>query len=219
MRRCRSVRRGAAADRREWLSESKMHIIVRFPRALAVLLIGASSVLGVVQAATVYRWVDETGVIHITTEKPPAGVRAERLDLPTAKETGSPTRSSATQAKAPAVSPAIAAERAEVLDSFKNRECVIALEELDRKTSASEPTSAAELKRLQQTVNANCSTNPDQRREQEDMAVRLRVANGPTCVEARNKLSQMLDGSAVVAKGAVRAQQQFVDDYCTPPVR
>ena len=170
-------------------------------------------------AATVYRWVDEAGVIHITTEKPPAGVRAEKLDLPTAKETGSPTRSSATQAKAPAVSPAIAAERAEVLDSFKNRECVIALEELDRKTSASEPTSAAELKRLQQTVNGNCSANPDQRREQEDMAVRLRVANGPTCVEARNKLSQMLDGSAVVAKGAVRAQQQFVDDYCTPPVR
>ena len=37
-------------------------------------------------AATVYRWVDEAGVIHITTEKPPAGVRAERLDLPTAKQ-------------------------------------------------------------------------------------------------------------------------------------
>jgi len=199
---------------------TSQHFIVRFPAALAVLLIGASSVLGVVQAATVYRWVDEDGVIHITTEKPPAGVRAERLDLPTAKQKpASPTSSGASQAKAPAVSPALAAERAEVLDSFKNRECVIALEELDRKTSASEPTSAAELKRLQQTVNGNCSANPEQRREQEDMAVRLRVANGPTCVEARSKLSQMLDGSAEVAKGAVRAQQQFVDDYCTPPVR
>ena len=28
-----------------------------------------------------------------------------------------------------------------------------------------------------------------------------------------------LCGSAEVAKGAVRAQQQFVDEYCTPPVR
>jgi len=111
-----------------------------------------------------------------TTDKPPAGVRAERLDLPTAKQPpGSPARSGGTQARAPAVSPALAAERAEVLDSFKNRECVIALEELDRKTSASEPTSAAELKRLQQTVNGNCSANREQRREQEDMAVRLRV--------------------------------------------
>jgi hypothetical protein len=171
-------------------------------------------------AATVYRWVDETGVIHITTEKPPAGVRAETLDLPTAKQTSGSTTSTRTpKTKTATVSPALAAERAEVLDSFKNRECVIALEELDRKTSASEPTSAAELKRLQQTVNANCSANPDQRREQENMAVRLRVANGSTCVEARTKLSQMLDGSAEVAKGAVRAQQQFVDEYCTPPVR
>ena len=171
-------------------------------------------------AATVYRWVDETGVIHITTEKPPAGVRAETLNLPTAKQSpGSTTSTGTPKTKTATVSPALAAERAEVLDSFKNRECVIALEELDRKTSASEPTSAAELKRLQQTVNANCSANPDQRREQEDMAVRLRVANGSTCVEARTKLSQMLDGSAEVAKGAVRAQQQFVDEYCTPPVR
>jgi len=187
---------------------------------LAPVLVAVAFVAHTGHAATVYRWVDEAGVIHITTDKPPAGVRAERLDLPTAKQKpASPTSSGASQAKAPAVSPALAAERAEVLDSFKNRECVIALEELDRKTSASEPTSAAELKRLQQTVNGNCSANPEQRREQEDMAVRLRVANGPTCVEARSKLSQMLDGSAEVAKGAVRAQQQFVDEYCTPPVR
>ena len=187
---------------------------------LAPVLVAVAFVAHAGHAATVYRWVDEAGVIHITTEKPPAGARAERLDLPTAKqEPGSPTSSGGTQAKAAAVSPALAAGRAEVLDSFKNRECVIALEELDRKTSASEPTSAAELKRLQQTVNANCSTNPEQRREQEDMAVRLRVANGPTCIQARTKLSQMLDGSAEVAKGAVRAQQQFVDEYCTPPVR
>jgi hypothetical protein len=175
-----------------------------------------------VLAATVYRWVDANGVIHITTEKPPAGVTAEKLNLPTAKQSpaaSAPGRSASASAKSPSVSPALAAERAEVLDSFKNRECVIALEELDRKTSASEPTSAEELKRLQQTVDANCSSNPALRREQEDMAVRLRVANGSTCREARSRLNAMLDGSTVVVEGAVREQQKFVDEYCTPPVR
>jgi len=75
------------------------------------------------------------------------------------------------------------------------------------------------LRRLQQTVGGNCSTNPTVRGEQEAMAIQLRVSNGPTCTEARTKLSQMLDGSVDTVKGVVRAQQQFVDEYCTPPVR
>ena len=95
----------------------------------------------------------------------------------------------------------------------------MALEALDRKTSAAEPTSAGEIKRLQQTVDANCSSNPDRRQEQEDMAARLRVANGPTCTEARSKLGEMLAGSAEVTQSAVREQRKFVDEYCTPPVR
>ena len=33
------------------------------------------------------------------------------------------------------------------------------------------------------------------------------------------KLGEMLAGSAEVAQGAVREQQKFVDEYCTPPVR
>jgi hypothetical protein len=170
-------------------------------------------------AATVYRWVDQDGVIHITSEKPPAGVPAEKLELPTAKPTAPAAARSKSNAAAAAVSPARAAERAEVLDSLKNRECVIALEALDRKTSATEPTSAAEIKRLQQTIDANCSSDPARRLEQEDMAARLRVANGSTCTEARAKLSQMLDKSGGAAQSDVRAQQQFVDQYCTPPVR
>jgi Domain of unknown function (DUF4124) len=187
---------------------------------LARLLVAVAFVAQFSHAATVYRWVDENGVIHITSEKPPPGVRAERLELPTAKRgTSPPAQRAASAAQAAPVSPARAAERAEVLDSLRNRECVVALEALDRKTSATEPTSAAELRRLQQTVEANCSSNPVRRREQEDLAARLRVANGPTCIEARDRLSQMLDGSTEAERGAVRAQQRFVDDYCTPPVR
>jgi Domain of unknown function (DUF4124) len=187
---------------------------MKLPLLLAALALMAESS----HAATVYRWVDEDGVIHITSEKPPAGVPAEKLELPTAKP-GASASARSKSSSAGAVSPARAAERAEVLDSLKNRECVIALEALDRKTSATEPTSAAELKRLQQTVDANCSTNPAQRLEQEEMAARLRVANGPTCTEARAKLSQMLDQSGDAAPGNVRAQQKFVDQYCTPPVQ
>jgi Domain of unknown function (DUF4124) len=179
----------------------------------ALALIAESS-----HAATVYRWVDADGVIHITSEKPPAGVPAERLELPTAKPGASSSRSKSSPA-ATTVSPARAAERAEVLDSLKNRECVVALEALDRKTSAAEPTSAAEIKRLQQTVDANCSSEPARRLEQEEQAARLRVANGPTCSEARAKLSQMHEQSGGAGQGDVRAQQQFVDQYCTPPVR
>jgi Domain of unknown function (DUF4124) len=190
---------------------------------LASLLVAVAFVALPGHAATVYRWVDENGVIHITTEKPPAGTKAEKLDLPTAKQSPSSTAgrsgSTSSQAKAATVSPVLAAERAEVLDSLKNRECVVALEALDRKTSAAEPTSATEIKRLQQTVDANCSSNPDQRQEQENLAARLRVANGSTCTEARSKLSAMLDGSTEAAQGAVREQQKFVDEYCTPPVR
>ena len=187
---------------------------------LAPLLVAVAFVAHLGHAATVYRWVDESGVIHITSEKPPAGVRAEKLELPTAKPaSGASAKSGASQTKSPTASPAQVAERAEVLSSLKNRECVLALEALDRKTSASEPTSAAELRRLQQTVDGNCSTNPTVRSEQEAMAIQLRVSNGPTCTEARTKLSQMLDGSTDTVQGAVRAQQQFVDEYCTPPVR
>jgi hypothetical protein len=185
----------------------------------SLLLIGLAVLAQPGNAATVYRWVDEDGVIHITSDKPPSGVPAEKIELPTAKPGASASSRSKPSAAAGAVSPARAAERAEVLDSLKNRECVIALEALDRKTSATEPTNAAELKRLQQTVDANCSSDPAQRLEQEDQAARLRVANGPVCTEARTKLSQMLDRSAGAAQGDVRAQQQFVDQYCTPPVR
>ena len=52
---------------------------------LAVLLASPAAV------AQVYRWVDENGVTHLSSEKPPAGVKAERIDI---KTSGSSKRSS-----------------------------------------------------------------------------------------------------------------------------
>ena len=171
--------------------------------------------------AQVYRWVDEEGVTHLSSEKPPAGVKAERIDIPGTKKRSTTTsgRTSSQAGASASASPAQVAERNEVLSSLKNRECVIALEALDRMTSGAQPTSAAEIRRVQQTVSLNCSPDPARRQEQEEMAAKLRVANSPTCVQARNLLGDMLAPGATFPREQVRSQQKFVDEHCTPPVR
>jgi hypothetical protein len=178
------------------------------------------------RADTVYRWVDVEGVIHISSEKPPAGVRVERIEVArmSGKHTASQGASRGTAAASAGSSNAHAtaaqvAEREEVLGSLRTRECVIALESLDRLTSGTAPTSAAEIRRLQQTVDLNCSKAPARRREQEEMAARLRVANGPACVAARNELAGLLAQGSRASREQVKAQQDFVDSHCTQPVR
>jgi predicted secreted Zn-dependent protease len=51
------------------------------------------------------------------------------------------------------------------------------------------------------------------------MAAKLRVANGPECVKARNELADMISGKAQVSGDRKRAQQVFVDEHCVPPVQ
>ncbi len=173
----------------------------------------------------VYRWTDAEGVIHISSEKPPKGVQAERIDIRSSPSSGksssSGNRSSSGSASAPrsSATPAQVAQREDVLGSLRTRECVIALESLDRLTSGSQPTSAAELRRLQQTAELNCSKDPARRREQEAMAAKLRVANSPSCVEARNRLATLLEPGSKATREQVVAQQDFVESHCTAPVR
>lgn len=179
-------------------------------------------VLPTVTVAQVYRWVDEDGVTHLSSEKPPAGVKAERIDI----KVSSTSKRSTTNANARSssgsnrpASPEQVADREDLLGRLKTRECVIALEALDRKTAGTEPTSATEIKRLQQTADLNCSQDPARRRQQEEMAAKLRVANGPSCVEARNRLAGMMASGSNAPRDQVRAQQTFVDEYCTSPIR
>lgn len=173
----------------------------------------------------VYRWTDAEGVIHISSEKPPKGVQAERIDIrsspSSSKASSSGNRSSSGSASAPrsSATPAQVAQREDVLGSLRTRECVIALESLDRLTSGSQPTSATELRRLQQTAELNCSKDPARRREQEEMAAKLRVANSPSCVEARNRLATLLEPGSKATREQVDAQQDFVESHCTAPVR
>jgi hypothetical protein len=191
----------------------------RFPAAalLLALLVSAGA------SAQVYRWVDDEGVTHLSSEKPPPGVKAERIDVKSSSKSaaGKPaSRNSSGGAPAAApVSPELAADRADLLGRLRTRECVIALEALERKTSGTEPTSAAELRRLQQTADLNCSPDPARRRQQEEMAAKLRVANSPACVEARNRLADMMAPGSTTPRTQVQDQQAFVDEHCTSPLR
>jgi hypothetical protein len=170
--------------------------------------------------------VDADGVTHISSEKPPPGVRVERIDVArlsgrkgatahgqsgesTGRSPGSPPQ--ATQAQV--------ASREEVLGSLRTRECVIALESLDRLTSGTIATSGTEIRRLEQTVELNCSKDPARRLQQEDMAGQLRVANGPQCKAARDRLADLQTPSSGASRDQVKAQQEFVGSHCTAPVR
>jgi hypothetical protein len=191
----------------------------RFPAAALVLALLVSAGA----SAQVYRWVDDEGVTHLSSEKPPPGVKAERIDVKSSSRSaaGKPaSRNSSGGAPAAApVSPELAADRADLLGRLRTRECVIALEALERKTSGTEPTSAAELRRLQQTADLNCSPDPARRRQQEEMAAKLRVANSPACVEARNRLADMMAPGSTTPRTQVQDQQAFVDEHCTSPLR
>jgi len=194
-------------------------------RRVAAALVVAATFVSSPAVAQVYRWVDDQGVTHLSSEKPPAGVKAERLDIGgSGKRTGTGTKpgSSSQGGKGPTTAPAspeVLANRAELLGRLRTRECVIALEALDRKTSGTEPTSADEIRRLKQTAELNCSQDPALRRQQEDMAAKLRIANSPSCVQARNKLADMLAPGSGVPRDQLKTQQAFVDEHCTPPVR
>jgi hypothetical protein len=190
--------------------------------AVAVLVIGAM-LFGQATASTVYKWVDQSGTVHLSTTKPAAGVKYETLNLgSTSSKASKPASSGGSVAPgkpAQAASPAQVAQRSEVLSSLQNRECVIALEALDRLTSGTKPTSATELTRLKQTTEVNCSRDAVRRREQEEMAAKLRVANGPECVAARNKLVEMMAPGSKATRESLQSQQAYVDEHCIAPVQ
>lgn len=167
----------------------------------------------------VYRWVDANGVVHLSSDRPPAGVQYERLNVPT---TGAPTttsKGSATTHVAAASSAEQVARRNEAVAQLQNRECVVALESIDRMNHGATPADPIELRRLQQTADQNCSRDPARRSEQVEMAARLRVAKGDVCVDARNKLADMLEPGRKPTRDQLKVQQEFIETYCSAPVR
>jgi hypothetical protein len=116
-------------------------------------------------------------------------------------------------------SPEQTARRNELVNSLRTRECVVALEGIDRLARGGTAVEPAEFIRLQQTADQNCSKDPAERRRQEDMAARLRVSKGDTCVDARNKLADLLEPGQRPSREQLKSQQEFIEDHCTAPVR
>jgi hypothetical protein len=96
---------------------------------------------------------------------------------------------------------------------------VVALEAIDRMGKGGQAVDPAEFRRLQQTADQNCSKDPVQRGQQEEMAARLRVAKGDTCVDARNQLADMLAPGRKPSREQLKVQQEFIEAHCTAPVR
>ena len=178
-------------------------------------------------ASSVYKWVDASGITHLSSAKPPAGTKYERVVLAstgTATSTSSrrasySTASAATGTRTTAASAEQVSRRNEMVTSLRNRECVVALESIDRLAKGGQAVDPAEFSRLQQTADQNCSSDPVVRREQEDMAARLRVSKGDICVDARNKLADMLEPGRRPTRDQLKTQQEFIESHCTAPVR
>lgn len=191
----------------------------------AVLLLGFAT--GASASSAVYRWVDASGITHLSSAKPPAGTKYERVVLASTGKAApsSSGRASYGAANAPAgtrVTTASAeqvARRNDVVMSLRNRECVVALESIDRLAKDGQAVEPAEFNRLQQTADQNCSKDPAVRRQQEDMAARLRVSKGDTCIDARNKLADMLEPGRRPTRDQLKTQQEFIESHCTAPVR
>jgi hypothetical protein len=183
------------------------------------LLLGSGAAFA---STSVYKWVDASGVTHLSSAKPPVGTPYERVTLtttkPAPKRAGS-AGSSPTRVASATTTPEQASRRNEMVTSLQNRECVVALEAIDRMGKGGQAVDPAEFRRLQQTADQNCSKDPVQRGQQEEMAARLRVAKGDTCVDARNKLADMLAPGRKPTRDQLKVQQEFIESHCTAPVR
>ena len=188
--------------------------------ALALCLAGVSRDAA---AAAVYKWIDASGVTHLSSEKPPAGVKFERLSVASTRSSSgsgnSGTNSMTSSTRVSATTPAQTARRNDTVNTLRTRECVMALETLDRLARDGQAVEPAEFTRLQQTADRNCSKDPAERRQQEEQAARLRVSRGDTCVAARDKLAAMLDGTQRPSREQLQTQQEFIESHCTAPVR
>lgn len=176
----------------------------------------------VVAANAIYRWVDADGVTHLSSERPPAGVTFERVSVASSvrRAHATPTAgSSKSTVRLAAASPEQAARRNAAILELQNRECVVALEAMDRMAQGGRAVEPAEFRRLQQTADQNCSRDPVTRREQEEQAARLRVAKGDACVQARNALADMLEPGRRPRREQLKSQQEFIEAHCKAPVR
>ena len=173
-------------------------------------------------SSAIYKWVDTDGITHLSSERPPPGVQFERMSVGSSggsKASSRATPSTKGNVRLATASPEQVARRNAVVSELQNRECVVALEAMDRMARSGQPVEPGDFRRRQQTAELNCSKDPATRREQEEQAARLRVSKGDVCIDARNQLADMLAPGRRPAREQLKAQQEFIESHCRLPVR
>ena len=176
-------------------------------------------------AGAVYKWVDDDGITHLSSERPPSGVKFERVAVGSITSNRSSSRAgsrgvaSGGNVRLAAVSQEQVARRDAAISELQNRECVVALEAIDRVAHGGTAVEPREFRRLQQTADSTCSKDPTTRRQQEEQAAKLRVSKGDVCVDARNRLADMLEPGRRPTREQLKTQQEFIESHCKPPVR
>jgi hypothetical protein len=173
----------------------------------------------------VYKWIDDEGVTHLSSERPPTGIKYERVPVGSVTGTrassgvGSSNVRPASNVRMAAVSQEQLSRRTAAISELQNRECVVALEAIDRIAHSRTPVEPLEFRRLQQTADSTCSKDPAMRRQQEEQAARLRISKGDVCVDARNRLADMLEPGRRPTREQLKTQQEFIESHCKAPVR
>jgi len=174
----------------------------------------------------VYKWIDDDGVTHLSSERPPTGIQYERVPVGTVRATRASSSAGSSRSGAhvdnvrmAAVSQEQLSRRTAAISELQNRECVVALEAIDRMAHGRTAVEPAEFRRLQQTADSTCSQDPATRRQQEEQAARLRVSKGNVCVDARNRLADMLEPGRRPTREQLKTQQEFIESHCRAPVR
>ncbi|HET9694821.1 MAG TPA: DUF4124 domain-containing protein [Steroidobacteraceae bacterium] len=192
----------------------------------AVLACVLAGVAPAMAASAIYKWIDADGITHLSSDRPPAGVKFERMVVggsggksSSSSRPGTAAATKASNVRLASASPEQVARRNAVISELQNRECVVALEAIDRMGRSGKPVETTEFRRLQQTADLNCSRDPATRRQQEEQAARLRVSKGDVCVEARNTLADMLAPGRRPTRAQLKSQQEFIESHCTVPVR
>ncbi|MCE3285968.1 MAG: hypothetical protein K0R70_2224 [Steroidobacteraceae bacterium] len=97
-------------------------------------------------AAAVYKWIDDDGVTHLSSERPPSGIRYERVAVgalgggkQSTSKPGGDTSGSKGNVRLAAASPEQVARRNAAISELQNRECVVALESMDRLARSGRP--------------------------------------------------------------------------------
>jgi hypothetical protein len=73
----------------------------------------------------------------------------------------------------------------------------------------------AEISRLQQIIDANCSANPQARSNEESEAQRLHAVRSPDCTAERDKLSLMAKPGSHDSPDSVAEQRKRVIERCS----